>query len=149
MGTLKSCCSQQDPDLRLWLLRSTFEHSAGSGFSRCLTSCGLGVLSWKLVLFHSERQLCPRSTGEGTGRKGKVATFYCFPDVLHSTSHPLCAHHYVECQKTCCALLQCLYFVYLTKRSFSWFYSSSFEYPFLKKPAINTQKPPPEICPGR
>lgn len=75
-------------DLRLWLLRPAFEHSSGSGFSRCLTSCGLGAFSWELVLFHSERQLCPWSTVEGTGVKGKVATFYCFPDVFHSTSHP-------------------------------------------------------------
>lgn len=89
--------------LRLLLLRSPFEHSAGSDFSRCLTSCALGALSWELVLFHSERQLCPWSTVKGAGIKGKVATFYCFPDVFLSTSHPPCAHHSVECQKTCCA----------------------------------------------
>lgn len=90
-------------DLRLWLLRPAFEHAAGSGFCRCLTSCGLAVLSWELVLFHSERQLCPWSTVEGTGIKGKVAVFDCFPDAFDSTSQPPCAHHYVECQKTCCA----------------------------------------------
>lgn len=155
MGTChRSCCSQQDTlwskavvsQPYIWALGwLRFQQVSHLLWFRC-TFLGAGLISqWGTAL---SLEHC-----RGNRHKGKSGYFILLPWCISLYQSPsmgsplrgvpedlLCPE-----RRGRKALLQCLHFVSLTKKRFSWFCSSSFAYPFFKKPDIKIQKPPPEI----